>query len=90
MAIDMHDASGYCWHLRGCADGNVIVRYDDYVDSDAKGRFKTSAIKDVKQRGDRILFLTQNETVYVFDINKCVQPQNLLTLMTRFKVNIDY
>lgn len=83
---DIYDASRYCWQVRELADGGVMIRYDDTISSDNKGRYNTSSIVTIEAANGKIVVTTKSGSIYYFNQNKCVYPMHLLALQMRFGV----
>ena len=88
MAIgDRYDVRTYNWQVRKLHDGRVFVRYDSLpIDENNKGRYNTSPVVAVKTKDGEVLFKTQSGSHYVFQVNKCAHPMQLIALTLKFDV----
>lgn len=88
MAIgDFYDVRAYNWQVRKMPDGRVFVRYDSLpIDQSNKGRYNTSAVVEVETKNGLIRFTTQSGSQYVFKVEKCAHPMQLVALTLKFDV----
>ena len=85
---DIYNACRYSWQVRELQDGGVMIRYDDVISSDNKGRYNTSSLVSVETAGDKIVVTTKSGSIYYFSVSKCVFPMHLLALQMRFGVEL--
>ena len=85
---DIYDMTRYSWQVRELQDGGIMVRYDDVISSENKGRYNTSTIIAAEATGGKIKFTTKSGSVYYFSVGKCAFPMHLLALQMRFGIEI--
>ena len=85
---DIYDASRYSWQVRELQDGGIMVRYDDVISSENKGRYNTSSITAAESHDGKIKFTTRSGSIYYFSVDKCAFPMHLLALQMRFGIEI--
>ena len=85
---DIYDASKYSWQVRELQDGGVMIRYDEVISSEYKGRYNTSSLVSVETAGDKLICTTKSGSIYYFKTSKCVYPMHLLALQMRFGVEV--
>lgn len=85
---DFYDVRAYNWQLRELPGHRIMVRYDSLpIDQSNKGRYNTSAVVKVETNSaNDVRFTTQSGSQYVFKVEKCAHPMQLIALTLKFDV----